>query len=44
MAQKKQKFRNKKEVKLRLKKESKAPKKTFPSYEDLYGKAWNPQS
>lgn len=44
MPQKKQKFRNIKEVKYQLKKESKLPKKSFPTIEDLYGKPWYPQS
>jgi len=42
MPQKKQKFRN--EFKKELKAESKNDKRDFPSYEDLYGKAFNPQS
>ncbi len=37
MPQKKQKFRNTKEVKKRLKDEKKMPKKYFPTVEDLYG-------
>jgi len=42
MPQKKQKFRN--EFKKELRAESKIPKSSFPSYEDLYGKSWSPQS
>lgn len=42
MPQKKQKFRN--EFKKELKAESKITKSGFPSYEDLYGQAYNPQS
>jgi len=43
MAQKKQKSRNTKEVKLFKKKQSKILKNNFPSYSDLYGnpKQWN---
>lgn len=45
MTQKKQKFRNIKEVKAQRKIEAKIKKAfPFPSQDDLYGKPWCPQS
>jgi hypothetical protein len=44
MTQKKQKFRNIKEVKRQIKIEAKIKRAfPFPSQEDLYGKPWSPQ-